>query len=359
MSRALSIAAAVMAQLLGCFFILSALGKFVSIEEFNVYVYSFGWFPWPLAVMVGWFAITAELILGLLLLLNRHRRFTYLAAILVTLGFSLFLLVAHFLGRTDSCHCMGELLSMNPLRSLLKNAVLVLLLLLSWKYGKPDWRPRWWLVLPMVALPFGIIVLAGFRGWIRMNFFDLQYSGTLIGCVAAAGVLGSFAFFRRWWVQLLLALVPLVAVFVLSAAANLLNIDSSTTDYDSSVLEEMQAGVLKPYNNGHRIVAFYSVGCTYCQKAEEKLSLMQKRNDLPQSAFVTVFGGDTTGRMDRFYSSPYAVRYTTEVVEVEQFLRLTRGRFPLIMLMDNGQVKEVYSSSSISEQGMVKFLKDE
>ena len=47
------------------------------------------------------------------------------------LGYTLLLIYALTLGRTDSCHCFGDFLQLDPKQSLIKNGVLMLLFLLS------------------------------------------------------------------------------------------------------------------------------------------------------------------------------------------------------------------------------------
>lgn len=351
--------ATVLKCLLGIFFMVSALSKFVSIDNFNIYVFSFGFLSFRLAVIVGWLAVSTELLLGVALLVNRHHRLVSLLCILMLIVFSLFLVYAWFIGRTDNCHCMGDLLPFDPMHSVLKNAVLLLLALFVWRYADSEWRPRWWLVLPLVLLAQGFIVLSGFRGWVRMNFFDLQYSCTLMALMAVVAVLATFKFSRRLWVEILMCLTPYVAVFILCTAACLAPVRGTIPVngelLDSTISAEGPLGD-RHLTEGHKVLCFYSKSCQYCKRTSETLSMIQKRHDLPSEAFVTAFPADTVHGLERFYDSPYAVRFTISAVPADDFLRITYGNAPLVVLLDNGEVVETYGSGYISESKIVDFL---
>lgn len=353
--------ASVLKILLGAFFIVSALSKFVSIENFNIYIFSFGFLPFRLSVIVGWLAISTELLLGVALLSNRRHRIVCLLNVLMLIAFTLFLIYAWFVGRNDSCHCMGDLLPFDPMHSVLKNAVLLLLLLFVWKYASREFRPRWWLVLPVVVLAQGVIVLSGFMGWIRMNFFDLQYSTTLAVLMAAVAVIATFRFSRRIWVELLLCLVPYVAVFVLCTAACLAPV-SGTIPVNSELLDKTIGpdGALADngLTDGHKVLSFYSKGCQYCRRTSETISMIQQRHNLPADAFVTVFAGDTIHGLDAFYDTPYAVRFNPMAIPSDDFLRITYGAAPLVVLLDNGKIVETYGSGYISESKIVEFVSE-
>lgn len=357
-----TVIATVLKCCLGAFFIISALSKFVSIDNFNIYVFSFGILSFRLSVIVGWLAVSTELLLGVALLLNRHHRLVSLLCTLLLLGFTLFLIYAWFIGRTDSCHCMGDLLPFDPMRSVMKNAVLILLVLFSWRYADTEWRSRWWIVLPAILLAQGLIVLCGFRGWIRMNFFDLQYSSTLAVVLAVAAVLLTFRFAQRRWVELLMCLVPYVTVFILTTAACLAPVRGSVpvnSEILNAVVGERGPLADKHLTEGHKVVTFFSKSCQYCKRTSETLSMMQRRHDLPKEAFVTVFPGDTIHGLERFYDTPYAVRFPLSSVSSEDFLRITYGNAPLVVLLDDGEIVETYGSGFISESKIVEFVKPE
>ena len=116
--------------LLAALFILSAVAKLVAIDDFELYVFSFGFMPLTLTYIATRICIVAEFLLGVLIAIGWWRKWVNLAAMAMLLLFSIFLCYAALIGRTDSCQCMGRLADMSPAVSLLKNAVLMVLVLL-------------------------------------------------------------------------------------------------------------------------------------------------------------------------------------------------------------------------------------
>ena len=121
--------------LLALLFVLSAVAKLFAIDDFELYVFSYGLLPLDLCFIIARLCIGAELALALLIAVGRWRRWVNLAALLILVAFSLFLCYAMIVGRTDSCQCFGRLADMPPAVSLLKNAVLIALVLVYMKIG--------------------------------------------------------------------------------------------------------------------------------------------------------------------------------------------------------------------------------
>lgn len=355
-----SVVATVLKFLLGAFFVFSALSKFVSIDNFNIYIFSFGFLSLRLSIVVGWLAVSTEMLLGVALLSNRHHRLVCLLNLLLLIAFTFFLLYAWFAGRTDSCHCMGDLMPFDPIRSILKNAVLILLVLFAMRYANDSWRQRWWIALPIVLVVQGLIVLCGFQGWVKMNYYDLQYSTTLSVLMAVVAALASLRFSRRLWVEILMCLTPYVAVFILCTAACLAPVHGSVpVNSDKLAATIGMGGALEDCNltHGRKVVSFYSKSCQYCRRTSEAISMIQQRHDLPKEAFYTVFPGDTVHGLDKFYSSPYAVRFSLLAIPSDDFVQIIYGSAPLVVLLDDGKVCGTYGSGYISETELVEFLK--
>lgn len=357
MNKSLHISADILKMLLGIFFVVSALAKFVAIDNFNIYVFSFGVFSYNFAVIIGWLAVSTELLLGVALITNRHHRWVCLANVLLLLGFTLFLVYAHLLGRTDSCHCMGDLLPFDPVRSILKNAVLLLLLLFVWKFANADRKPRWWLSLILTFIPLVMIVAAGWLGLCHMTFFDLQYVCTLMLCMMVVAVLLSLPCFKHWWLQAIMAVVPYVAMFILSTAANWISIEGDIP-YNKGLFEETisSGSVGHEVATGRKVVGMYSKTCPYCRMASEKLSMIQQRNNLDYDKFVTIFPGDTAEGLAFFYRDSYAIRFNTDLIAVDTFMQITYGQFPLVLLVEDGKPLKVYNQNTLSEHQIVDFI---
>ena len=121
--------AIVLRVLLALLFLCSSVAKLMAIDDFELYIFSYGLLPLNLCYLVARLCIAAEMALALFIALGWWRRWVNLVAFLILILFSLFLGYAALIGRTDSCQCLGRLADLNPIQSLLKNAVLIAMVL--------------------------------------------------------------------------------------------------------------------------------------------------------------------------------------------------------------------------------------
>lgn len=231
----------VLRVLIGVLFCLSAVAKFVSIDGFELYIYSYGWLSLTASFMVARVCIGLELVLALMLITGWYPRLTRIATLLLLIGFSLVMAVAALMGRSDSCQCFGDLVEMNPVQSLLKNALLIVLVLAYRPFGG---RPR-----------------------------------TRVGnCVAVV-----------------LALLLLGMPFVISVPDNW-GFGPQQEPYGQQALQEAvsEGGPLAAMGVGseRRMVAFVTPRCPYCKLAREKLSSLAKRHKIGEGSIVYVEPGD-------------------------------------------------------------------
>ncbi|MBQ7061952.1 MAG: hypothetical protein IJM88_01505 [Bacteroidales bacterium] len=371
MKKAIVVSASVLKVLLGMLFVLSALMKFVSIDLFEAYVYSFGLVPLTLSFYVARLVLVTELILGAALISHRHHRFTVLMTLLYLLCFVVFLAYAAIVGRTDSCHCFGELMPFDPVSSLVKNAVLIVLLLVVYKYASRDWWPRWWLALL-------IYVVTAVVGWLLMRYglHVVDRLGlVLLAVMLGVGLLASLRCYRRWYVTALLVAAPLVAVFILTPPDSWFYRGTHEV-YDEALLAETlrepsleateaaqadtaAAGALADLglDKGRHVVAFFSPGCGYCRLAAGKIATIAERCDGDVGRIVYVFPNvEGEERFEQFYEKARSPRYAERRIDKVLFVRITRGAFPMVMLMEDGEVKASFAYRNISEPIVCDWL---
>ena len=142
--------------LLGCLFLFSAYSKTEPIQYFEYTLIS------QLPLNNFWssyfarFFIGLEAALGLLLLINVFGKGKWVvkAAFLLTLIFTIHLVLLYFnLGNDVNCGCMGSLVPMSPLMSILKNLGIMALLVLIWRYSKTEHsNGQHWLASLLVAI---------------------------------------------------------------------------------------------------------------------------------------------------------------------------------------------------------------
>ena len=373
--KALRVSASVLKILMGVMFIISASAKFFTIDVFEMYVYSFGLFPMTLTFYLARFVIVAELILGAALISHRNHRFTVLMSLLFLLFFIVFLTYAHFIGRTDNCNCFGDLIEFDPVQSILKNALLIVILLFVYKYAPSDWAPRWWLVLPIY-----IITSLGFLFYTAAVYRYIHtLSISLFIVMICVGLLASFRFYNRWYVTLVLLLAPLVAIFILTPPdswfyknsderfdqqlfssqilADTAVVADSTVVADT-LLESGEPALLDVgLDQGRHIVTFFSPGCGFCKLAAGKITTIVSRSNMECDKIIYVFPlVPDTSRYEKFYTESKSSHFVEKRIDKNLFLKITRGAFPLVVLVDDGEVKASFAYRNIDEKKITDFM---
>lgn len=244
-----------MRVLLAALFIVSAVAKLVAIDDFELYVFSYGFMPLTLTYIATRICIVVELLLGVFVAVGLWRKWVNLAAMTMLLLFSIFLCYAALIGRTDSCQCMGRLADMSPAVSLLKNAVLIVLVLLYMRLVKNDEGHGHLANRKKVLITAGIV------------------------------------------------LVALVAVFTISVPDSWLFGDEEML-YDKELLKETLEE--RQLDKGHKMVAFVTPGCPYCRMSREKISSIAKRHELDTTDIIYLEPADIGNK--RFLGITYGSR---------------------------------------------------
>lgn len=114
---------------LGLFFIVSAILKLLSLDNFELYIYSFNLMNLTLCGLVARAIIACELLVGILLIIKVKYKFAWWLTLLMLIGFSLLLIYVILFRNDSNCHCMGDLVEIKPSMSLIKNLVGIALLM--------------------------------------------------------------------------------------------------------------------------------------------------------------------------------------------------------------------------------------
>ena len=297
------VAALAVRLLLGAFFVVSAIAKWVDIDHFEIHVFSYNLLSLNASFLVARLVIVAELLVGIGLMSDIWHRFVNACTLLMLVGFTLFLGYAALMGRTDNCQCMGSLLEMNPVQSMLKNALLLLLLWIAMHAPEWRWHPKWWLWLPVVlAVPTTLFIVSAPDNW-------------LFG--------------------------PEDEVFNADALRE-------------AIVDDGQLGPLD-LDEGKHVVAFVTAGCQFCRMADQKLSSIWQRHELDSASLVyLVYTKDST-------IAPLSLNDTSFqrpafTVDKETFMLITYGQRPMVMLMEEGEVKGSCHYRNISEGEIVEFF---
>jgi thiol-disulfide isomerase/thioredoxin len=288
--------------LLGLVFIVSAILKVVDMDRFEIYVYSYHFFSLNASFIVARLAIILELVLGIGLISHCLHKLMWWGSMAMLVGYSLLLIYALRLGRTDSCHCFGDFLQLDPKQSLVKNGVLLVLFLLVYKMD--SWRT-----------PF------------------------------------------RWLILIIAIMASSIGVFVASPPDNMANTDPAhnlQVELFEEMLDEAPLDSLH-LDEGKQIVCFFSTGCEYCQTAARKLSLMQQFHGFPRERITYLFMGDEA-EVARFYELSESDRYREVIYPDARMLKVVKGNLPTIVFMENGEVVKECGLRDMQEDEMKAFF---
>lgn len=299
-----SFAKSALKVLLGLVFVVSAVLKVVDMDKFEIYVYSYHFFSLNASFFVARMAIVLELVLGFGLISHCFHKLMWWGSMAMLGGYTLLLMYALVMGRTDSCHCFGDFLQLDPKQSLIKNGVLMLLFLLI--YRMESWKT-----------PF------------------------------------------RWLILCLIIMASTIGVFVASPPDNLTsNFDPEQnlqTELFDAMLDDAPLDSLH-LREGKQVVCVFSTGCDYCQMAARKLSLMQQFYGFPADRITYIFMGNEEG-MAKFYDQSESVPYRGVLYpDVVRLLKAINGKFPVIVLLDNGQVVREYGFRNMDEAEIMAFF---
>ena len=290
--------------LLGLVFIVSAVLKILDMDKFEIYIYSYHFFSLNFSFLVARFAIILELVLGIGLISHCLHKLMWWGSMAMLLGYTLLLIYALHLGRTDSCHCFGDFLQLDPKQSLVKNGVLMLLFLLIYR-------------MESCKTPF------------------------------------------RWLLLCVTVMVSTIAVFVVSPPDNLTsNFDPEQnlqTEIFDAMLDDAPLDSLS-LREGKQVVCFFSTSCDYCQMAARKLSLMQQFYGFPKENITYLFLGNEES-MASFFEQSESARYRNMLYpNVVRLLKAINGTLPTIVFMEDGVLVHEYGFRNMDEAEIKVFM---
>lgn len=146
----------ILSALLGAVFIFSAYTKLEPISYFEFTIFSQLPVSQSLAAFMARFFIGLEAGIGLLLIANifGSKKWVLYSSLLLLIAFTIHLVFLYFtVGNDVNCGCMGTLVKMSPLSSIVKNIVMMGVIVLLIKYRNNDHKKGYdWLALGMIVL---------------------------------------------------------------------------------------------------------------------------------------------------------------------------------------------------------------
>lgn len=291
---------------IGLFFIVSAILKLLSLDNFELYIYSFNLMNLTWCGLAARAIIACELLVGILLIIKMKYKFAWWITLLMLVGFSL-LLVYVILFRNDSnCHCMGDLVEIKPSISLIKNLV-------------------------------GIVLLLFVR-----NEEDYQFRFKTLALVLA--FVASF--------------VPPFVLFPMDDLYDIFS-KSSNQDFDETAFNALMADSTMQeirFDNGNYIVGIVSSGCQYCRTSSLKMSEIAKHNQLDTNRILYFIWGDSISiRQYKTETKSESFRFIT--ISPIQAIRVVNGHFPTYLFISDDDVKRTADLRHLTEKNISEHLK--
>lgn len=233
-----------------------------------------------LASLLAFATLLIEALLGVYWVVPRLRnraidRLGYLF-LLALCGYLIYLLIRY--GNQIDCGCMSSAIPFTPVQGLLKNAFLLVLLILRPRLVEARPYPKfWWVVIP-VAL--------------AAMYLSMPSGGLL---KPAPRLESSYTLDTSW-----------------ATAAGVKNFD---------------------FNQPKATVLFLSMQCKHCQFAARRLAV----SDLPVNAVLVVLNGEPSDHQ-KFREVHGIERFETVVLNGSAFLNLTHAKVPYVVNLEFGKV---------------------
>lgn len=304
MSKTATIIKTIIRILIGLMFIVSAVLKIFSLDTFEIYIYSLDFFGFVFSGFVARCVIAAELLLGSFLIAKILYKPTWWLTMAMMVVFTLFLVYVVLFRNDANCHCMGELVELNPAWSIVKNLVLILLLLLIRK--EDDWH---------------------FRGKVALGI------SLLVASVA----------------------VPF-ALFPMDSFYQIFSREEQKVDMAkfSQFMQDSTAQALQ-LDRGDYVIGYLASGCKYCKISATKIHTIFQNNQLDSTRLVfMIWGSEKSVRSFQEETETQGYRY--ESINPVEALNIVFGQFPTYVYVHNGQVERVANLRGLEERYTVDFL---
>lgn len=277
---------------MGMVFLYSGYTKLYPIEPFELTFVDLGIGGWRLAPFIARFIIGLEFMIGLLLIFSLYiKRFTIKLTIASLLFFSIYLVfVILKTGNNGNCGCFGTALVMTPLQALIKNAVMLIVSLVIYKYyeGLNFGKISKWLFVSVFITAFAFPHI--------LNYVDMDYSSAY--------------------------LVKKENHFKL--------------ELDSLYADAKIHNPPKDLSSGKHIISFMSLTCPHCRIAAKKLKLIKEKN--PSISMYLILNGDFK-KIPAFFEDTKAYNLDYCMLNGKNFIYLAGLSMPVIYMVNNSEVE--------------------
>jgi len=293
--------------LLGTFLITTAILKLITIEPFELYIYSFNIMSFVLAALAARVIIAFEFLLGAFLIIKIFYKPVWYATMTMLIGFTFFLIYAAIFRNDSNCHCMGDIILMKPLPSIVKNLISITLLVLIKNQTENKFKFKKIVVGLLVAIA---IVVPFFVFPMDVLYNKIRAPKDLINEKA-------FAFYKQD-----------------STFRTAFNVDS-----------------------GCYLIGFVTSKCPYCKTGNAKLHQLATCNQIDKTKIKFIILGDSVS-VKQFQNDTETGDYQYITINKPYlFLNITNGSFPKYIYIENGEITKAINAQGFNEPELKMRLK--
>ena len=302
--------------LMGCVFLLSGYTKAgfpfhysAPIEPFEYTFVNLGFINWQVAPFIARFMIGAEFLIGILLVLNLNLRKTYKLGVGILILFCIYLILLIIIaGNKGDCGCFGSVIKMTPLQALIKNAIMLAIFFILYKYHKGWELNKKYSYL--IAIPYATALILPFI----VNPVELDYSEAYLNKPE----------------------------------------DNYKIELDSLYKSATLTLPPKTLSQGKHIIAFMSMTCPHCRIAAKKMRIIHERN--PQIPFYFVLNGENKS-LKLFFDDTHTDSIPHCILNGKNFIYLAGVSMPRILLINNSTVEHDVNYIDLDQKEVEKWLK--
>lgn len=301
-----TISLALVSILAGTLFLYSAYTKLLPIQTFEYTLVEFVHMPWWIAAVSSRLLVGIEAALGALLVFNIYgsRKWVLKLSLAILFMFSIYLIYLWAtVGNDVNCGCFGDVIWMSPSSSLLKNAIIIIVLFVLLKQHTGI-KTRW-----------------------------AKY--------AAIAVL------------VIITVLPLFLYPIPFTQPSFLNEDKYELDLSAIYENEQIQPPAVDIRRGKHIVAFMSLTCPHCKIAAYKMQLMEHEN--PDISMFLVLNGDSS-LLAPFWEKTKAQNIPYTMLYGKDFVSLSGLNLPAIYWINDSWVEAKTNYIDLNQKAIEEWM---
>lgn len=313
--------------LLGLMLVTAAVLKLLSIDNFEIYIYSFNIFSFTLTTVFSRLLIAAEILLGLGLIFKVRYKEVWWLTMLMMAGFTLFLIYVMLFRNDDNCNCFGDLIKLNPSESIYKNVVSILLLLLIRKEKDAVYKPKFKKWLTVISIAVAVI----------LPFVVFPMDSVYNKIVSKDNNINTVAFENS-----------------LHDSINIIKLDI-IQENDTMIIRRDSLARFD-ISDDRYIISYVSAGCRFCKMGSEKLMMILERNEISEEHLKFLIWGYDADIID-FAKETNTMDCEYWFIPPLMSLDITFGKFPVFVWTDSGAIANSGDSRDLTEGEIREYLK--